>query len=180
MRKRWIICLLISLWVTLQAQETVEVMMNPGKVERRIDRKVYGFLLEHLYHSVSNGIWGENVWNRSFEELLAYGAWQVSSSGEVSLNALGQPMADFRICRGKDYELNLEVKRIEGDGCVLIGMRDQNRDRMLTNRIYWYLGTDNNTSHKLELNTGWIWHTPVVHSMISDSCSGLLKKDDAL
>lgn len=180
MRKTWIICLLIGLWGTVRAQETVEVKINPGKVEKRIDRKVYGFLLEHLYHSVSNGIWGENVWNRSFEELLAYeaGAWQVDSNGEVTLNVLGRPMADFRICRGRDNELSLEVKRMEGDGCVLIGMRDQNRDRMLTNRIYWYLGMDNNTSHKLELNTGWIWHTPVVNSVISDSCSGLLKKDE--
>ena len=178
MRKIWLVCLLFGLWAVVRAQETIEVKMNPEKVERRIDKKIYGFLLEHLYHSVSNGIWGENVWNRSFEELLAYGAWQVSSSGEVSLNALGQPMADFRICRGKDYELNLEVKRIEGNGCVLIGMRDQNRDRMLTNRIYWYLGADDNTSHKLELNTGWIWHTPIVNSVVSDSCSGMLKEGE--
>lgn len=170
--------LLSGLLATVRAQETVEVKIHPEKVERHIDKKVYGFLLEHLYHSVSNGIWGENVWNRSFEELLAYGSWQVDSNGEVTLNAVGQPMADFRICRGKDYELNLEVKRLEGDGCVLIGMRDQNRDRMLTNRVYWYLGTDHNTSHKLELNTGWIWHTPVVKSVVSDSCSGMLKKDE--
>lgn len=169
--------LLSGLLATVRAQETVEVRIHPEKVERHIDKKVYAFLLEYLYHSVSNGIWGENVWNRSFEELLAYGSWQVDDNGEVTLNALGQPMADFRICRGKDYELNLEVKRLEGNGCVLIGMRDQNRDRMLTNRIYWYLGTDNNTSHKLELNTGWIWHTPVVKSVVSDSCSGALKKD---
>lgn len=178
MRKVWVVCLLAGLLTEIRAQETIEVKMNIDKVEKHIDEKVYGFLLEHLYHSVSNGVWGENVWNRSFEELLAYGAWQVDNSGEVILNALGQPMADFRICRGRDYELNLEVKRIEGNGCVLIGMRDQNRDRMLTNRIYWYLGAENNTSHKLELSTGWVWHTPVVSSVIADSCSGMLKKGE--
>lgn len=99
-------------------------------------------------------------------------------NGEVTLNAVGQPMADFCICRSRDYDLNLDVKRLEGNGCVLIGMRDQNRDRMLTNGIYWYLGTDNNISQKLELNTGWIWHIPVVKSVASDSCIGMLKKDE--
>ena len=159
----------------VQAQKSVELQVDINKVENRIDDKVYGFLLEHLYHSVSNGLWGENVWNRSFEELLAYGDWQVNTKGEITLNALGKPMADFRICRGKDYEVTLEVKRLEGDGAVLIGVRDQNRERMLTNRIYCYLGTEHNTSHKLELNTGWIWHTPITRTIESDRTPGTLE-----
>lgn len=159
----------------VQAQKSVELQVDINKVENRIDDKVYGFLLEHLYHSVSNGLWGENVWNRSFEELLAYGDWQVNNKGEITLNALGKPMADFRICRGKDYEVTLEVKRLEGDGAVLIGVRDQNRERMLTNRIYCYLGTEHNTSHKLELNTGWIWHTPITRTTESDRTPGTLE-----
>lgn len=159
----------------IQAQELVELQVDISKVENRIDDKVYGFLLEHLYHSVSNGLWGENVWNRSFEELLAYGYWRMNTEGEITLDALGQPMADFRICRGKDYEVTLEVKRLEGDGTVLIGVRDQNRERMLTNRIYCYLGAEHNTSHKLELSTGWIWHTPVAKTTISDELPGTLE-----
>lgn len=159
----------------VRAQESVELQVDINKVENRIDDKVYGFLLEHLYHSVSNGLWGENVWNRSFEELLAYGNWQVNTEGEVTLNALGQPMADFRICRGKDYELTLEVKRIEGDGAVLIGVRDQKRERTLTNRVYCYLGAEHNTSHKLELSTGWIWHTPIAKTTVSDEFPGALE-----
>ena len=35
----------------------------------------------------------ENVWNRSFEELLAYGNWEISSSGEVMLDAMEQSIA---------------------------------------------------------------------------------------
>lgn len=158
-----------------RAQEQVEVQLNPDKIENHINDKIYGFLLEHLYHSVSNGIWGENVWNRSFEELLAYGNWEISSQGEVTLDAMEQPLADFRICRGKDYEVTLEVKRLAGNGPVLIGVRDQNRDRMLTNRAYCYLGGNNNTSHRLELSTGWIWHTPIAQTVISDVSPGTLK-----
>ncbi len=169
--------LMIGLFVCLlatQAQEQVDIRLNPDKIENRINDKVYGFLLEHLYHSVSNGLWGENVWNRSFEELLAYGDWKITGRGEVTLDALGQPLADFRICRGRDYEITLEVRRLEGTGAVLIGMRDQNRERMLTNRLYCYMGSDHNTSHKLELSTGWVWHTPFVKTAVSDVFSGTL------
>lgn len=158
-----------------KAQEQIEVQINPDKIENRINDKIYGFLLEHLYHSVSNGLWGENVWNRSFEELLAYGNWEVSNRGEVTLDAMNQPLADFRICRGKNYEFTLEVKRLEGNGSVLIGMRDQNRDRILTNRIYCHLGADNNTSHQLEIHTGWVWHTPITQTVVSDISPGTLK-----
>lgn len=172
--------ILISLacfWIGLMSvnsQKQVAVKIDPGHVENRINDKIYGFLLEHLYHSVSNGIWGENVWNRSFEELLAYGNWEISSSGEVMLDAMEQSIADFRIFRGKDYDITLDVKRQAGDGAILIGVRDQHRDRMLTNRVYWYLGSENNTVHKLESNTGWIWHTPKVKTTVTDVCPGAL------
>lgn len=156
------------------AEAQVTIQLHSDKVENRISDKVYGFLLEHLYHSVSNGLWGENVWNRSFEELLAYGDWTVDSRGEIILNAIDKQMADFRICRGKNYEITLEVKRLRGDGAVLVGVRDQNRDRMLTNRIYFYLGAERNSIHKLEASTGWVWHTPLVHTEVTNQCAGTL------
>ena len=31
--------------------DQVEVRINPDEVENRIDVKLYGFLLEHIYHS---------------------------------------------------------------------------------------------------------------------------------
>lgn len=160
--------LLINLFLCVCAsysQECVEIQLNTNKVENRINDKIYGFLLEHIYHSISNGLWGENVWNRSFEELLAYGDWEVSSDKEIVLNAMEQPLADFRICNGKNYEISVDIRKEDGEGTVLIGMRDQNRERMLTNRIYCHLGDAGN---KLELNTGWVWHTPVVKTTVFD------------
>lgn len=152
-------------FLPIQAQETVEVEVDVHQVENRINDKLYGFLLEHIYHSLSNGIWGENVWNRSFEELLAYGDWEINSRNEISLNALEKPMADFHIGTGQNYELSLEVRVIEGTGPVLVGLRDQARDRMLTNHIYWYLGARGESSCELEMNTGWVWHTPMVKTV---------------
>lgn len=174
MRRLWCLGVFCSVFCVGHATGEAEVRVNSEKVVNRIDGKLYGLLLEHLYHSVSNGVWGENVWNRSFEELHAHGKWEVNDKGEVTLDALGQPLADFRIFRGRDYELTLEVKRLEGDGCVLVGVRDQNRERMLTNRLYCYLGAEGNTVHELELSTGWVWHTPVVTTRISDVVSGSL------
>lgn len=149
MRRLWCLGVFCSVFCVGHATGEAEVRVNPEKVVNRIDGKLYGLLLEHLYHSVSNGVWGENVWNRSFEELHAHGKWEVNDKGEVTLDALGQPLADFRIFRGRDYELTLEVKRLEGDGCVLVGVRDQNRERMLTNRLYCYLGTVGNACVQL-------------------------------
>lgn len=171
-----IVLLIYSLQI--QAQDTIKVEIDSNRTINRIDNKIYGFLLEHIYHSASNGIWGENIWNRSFEELLAYGNWTINDKGEVILDALKRPLADFRICKGKDYEVSLEFQKQEGNGFILIGVRDQNRERMLTNRIYWHLGTDNNTAHKLELSTGWIWHTPKVKTLTSDSIPGHLTQDE--
>lgn len=176
MSKRGLLWLFgISLFAMVHAQGRLEWQINADSVENRIDRKLYGFLLEHIYHSVSNGIWGENVWNRSFEERWAYGNWTVNSEGTIELDALSKPAGDFRIGEGKDYELSLEVKRISGEGPVLIGVRDQNRDRMLTNRIYCFLGAENNTEHHLQTATGWVWHTPVVDTKIVDVAKGKLK-----
>ena len=47
-------CFWIGL-MSVNSQKQVEVKIDPGHVENRINDKIYGFLLEHLYHSVSNG-----------------------------------------------------------------------------------------------------------------------------
>ena len=173
--KSIVLGLCIFLCFPLYAQQVLEWQVDVDSVENRIDKKLYGFLLEHIYHSVSNGIWGENVWNRSFEELRAYGNWTIDSSGELLLDASHGDSGDFRIGEGKDYELTLEVQRVSGYGPVWIGVRDQNRDRMLTNRIYCYLGGKNNTLHQLQVSTGWIWHTPVAKTDMVDAMKGGLE-----
>ncbi len=156
--KKYIILVSLFAITSIVAQDKIKIEINPHIIENRIDKKLYGFLLEHIYHSVSNGLWGENVWNRSFEELQAYGDWSIDHNGQIELNA-ANGSADFRIANGADFEMSLEFKINSGVGNLLIGVRDQNRERMLTNRIYWYLNANGNS--RLEENTGWIWHTPI-------------------
>lgn len=140
--------------LTVSAQKEVSITVCPDKTENRVSDKLYGFLLEHIYHSVSNGVWGEDVWNRSFEETLTTGNWNVDSNGLVTLNASDDSASCFNIGKGKDFELDLDVCLSSGNGSVSIGVRDQSRDGMQTNSIVWTLGK------RFVTNTGWVWYRP--------------------
>ncbi len=50
------------------AQQAANLTVNTDKVVKQLDVKLYGQFLEHIYHSLHGGLWGEVVWNRSFEE----------------------------------------------------------------------------------------------------------------
>jgi alpha-N-arabinofuranosidase len=49
------------------AQPPVNLAIDASRVVGRIDERIYGHFLEHIYHSCNGGLWGELVWNRSFE-----------------------------------------------------------------------------------------------------------------
>lgn len=48
-------------------EPSVQIAVSPEKELNRIDRRVYGQFLEHLYNAVNNGLWGDLVRNRSLE-----------------------------------------------------------------------------------------------------------------
>ena len=85
---------MLCLAAGLAAAQTVNLTVNTGNVLHPVDPKIYGQFLEHIYHSVNGGIWGEVVWNRSFEETLTEGAWKVN--GEVLQAAAGEAESRFR------------------------------------------------------------------------------------
>ncbi|MBP1540971.1 MAG: alpha-N-arabinofuranosidase [Prevotella sp.] len=155
--------ILLTAWaaaalLTAQAGHETVVSIDRQNEVGRISEGVYGFLLEHLYHSVSNGLWGECVWNRSFEELQAQGRWTCNTEGELTLTARGESLRLFRIGKLRNGVLRLDVRRTGGDGDIIIGVRDQHREQMLTNRVFLRLGKNDRS---IESGTGWIWHTPV-------------------
>ncbi len=51
--------------------ESIKLALNPDRVVNGIDEKVYGHFLEHIYNSCNGGLWGELIWNRSFEHNAA-------------------------------------------------------------------------------------------------------------
>ena len=78
--------LVLSLACITSAQEadpiTVSYTIDPAKVLNRIDEKVYGHFFEHIYHSANGGLWGELIWNRSFEENSG-GRWSIEGDQVV-------------------------------------------------------------------------------------------------
>ncbi len=167
--------LLSSSAPSVQPIRRAEIVIDTARVSHHIDKKIYGLLLEHIYHSLSNGLVGENVWNRSFEECRAYGEWSLDSSdGCLSLDASEDKSGDFRIGNGADCILSFDVE-ISGPGTVLVGMRDQNRERMLTNRVYWRLSGPDGEDGILEEATGWVWYAPVA-KVKQEPAPGRLKK----
>lgn len=176
MKRNILYALLFCALFTSNAQKKVNLKVNPDHIIGHIDKKIYGLLLEHLYHSVSNGIWGETVWNRSFEELFALGGiWSVKNNALISVNAFSKSTARFNLGSGSDFELSLDFRKVAGEGGLLFCIRDQYRESILTNGLFLHLGTKNNSIHELESKTGWVWHTPISKTAIVDSKSGSLE-----
>lgn len=122
------------------------LFIEPDEIVGSIDKKVYGHFLEHIYHSVNGGLWGELVWNRSLEQWSGSAdAWSIDGDELVqsSLNT------DVRLLFGstawQDYEYTLQAKKTGGAEGFLIIFRANG------NNFYWCnLGGWGNTVHALE------------------------------
>ena len=118
MNKAAVFCLAAG----LASAQTVSLTVNTGTVLHAIDQKIYGQFLEHIYHSVNGGIWGEVVWNRSFEETLTEGAWKVNG-GVLEAGGNGGSRFRFGAETWRDYELSVDLTRPSGDGVLAIAVR---------------------------------------------------------
>ena len=139
-----LVCLLL-LTASVQAQN-VSLEVDADHVVSHVDEKVYGHFLEHIYHSVNGGLWGDMVWNRSFESAGGRGRWAVDD-GELVQKSLG---TDIRCVLGDpdwtDYEFTLEAKKTGGTEGFLVLFRVENDEQ-----FYWLnLGGWGNDRHQLE------------------------------
>ncbi len=138
-----------GLGVAVQMEQdgmTKRVVLQPQKVLHRVDEKVYGHFLEHIYHSVHGGLWGEMVWNRSFEEMPPMGLWR-RVGNEVAQESI---RPDVRLVFGdsnwSNYEFSLEAQKIGGQEGFLVLFRVRDRQG-----YYWLnLGGWGNTAHAIE------------------------------
>jgi len=132
----------------LWASQTVSIAVDAAKIEGHIDEKIYGHFLEHIYHSVNGGLWGELVWNRSFEELPDghMGRWTIEGDTIEQSMIADNVRLVFGDKHWSDYEYSLEAKKTDGAEGFLILFRVLNDEE-----FYWYnLGGWNNERHALE------------------------------
>ncbi len=125
----------------------LKVTLHPEKVIHRIDEKIYGHFLEHIYHSVHGGLWGEMIWNRSFEELpLRRGIWRVDGSELVQEAIEPEVRLTFGDPNWSDYEISLEAQKIDGNEGFLVLFR------VKSDRDYYWLniGGWGNTATAIE------------------------------
>ncbi len=137
---------LLALVMTAHAQQsTVQLAIDPTTVVNRIDEKIYGHFLEHIYHSCNGGLWGELIWNRSFEQ-NQFGQWTVRDN-EIAQEGMGTNVRlTFGDADWQDYEYTLEAKKTDGQEGFLILFRVRNEKD-----FYWCnLGGWGNERHALE------------------------------
>lgn len=136
--------ILLSFPLALVADE-VNLTVQTDKVVHQIDERVYGHFLENIYHSCNNGIWGDIVWNRSFE-LLTGGLW--SSENDTFTQSALEPQV-FQLLDNadlRDYEFSFEAKKTGGKEGFLIPFHYRSEKE-----FQWInLGGWNNTRHGIE------------------------------
>jgi alpha-N-arabinofuranosidase len=131
--------------VIISPVQSVTLTIDPDNVVSEIDNKIYGHFLEHIYHSVNGGLWGELIWNRSFEQ-NKLGQWMVRDD-TIAQESMG---TNVRLTFGDpswcDYEYTLEAKKTGGQEGFLILFRVGNEED-----FYWCnLGGWGNASHAIE------------------------------
>ncbi len=115
-------------------QSKVMVTLQPQKVLHRLDEKIYGHFLEHIYHSVHGGLWGEMIWNRSFEELpLGRGSWRIENNELIQEAIEPAIRLTFGDSNWSDYEISLEAQKTGGNEGFLVLFR------VKSDRDYYWL-----------------------------------------
>jgi len=128
----------------------LEFSLLPGEELNPIDEKIYGHFLEHIYRSVNGGLWGDLIWNRSFELWSpALGLWTREGSEIVQSSPQSGTFLYYGDNSWTDYEYSLEALKTGGNEGFLIPFRANGGS------LYWLnLGGWGNTSHRLEKGQG--------------------------
>ncbi|MCL2349363.1 MAG: DUF1080 domain-containing protein, partial [Planctomycetaceae bacterium] len=135
----------VGMTVMTSCAADVQLTLKPEQELNRIDGKVYSQFLEHIYHSVNGGLWGELVWNRSFED-NQQGGWS-QENGVISQKS---PGVDQRLTFGdtnwSDYEYTLEAQKTGGaEGFLVLFRVQSDKDFSWVN-----LGGWQNKQHAIE------------------------------
>ena len=130
--------------------DKIMITIDPDHVVGRIDEKIYGHFLEHIFHSVNGGLWGEMIWDRSFEGgAVAATRWSVEGDSLLQRSLERNVRLVFGDPKWTDYEFTLEAQKAGGQEGFLILFRVADEQH-----FYWAnLGGWGNVRHSLERGT---------------------------
>jgi alpha-L-arabinofuranosidase len=129
----------------LQAEE-ITITAYPDNVLNKIDHRIYSHFLEHIYHSCNGGLWGELIWDRSFEVEEAVTRWTYDKDCVVQEGLASNVRLVFGQNDWKDYEFTVEARKTGGSEGFLILLRAKNDQA-----FYWAnIGGWNNVETALE------------------------------
>ena len=117
--------LLIGLGITTSSRAETTLPIDPNAASNPIQASIYSHFLEHIYHSVHGGLWGEILWNRSFEEPDKTGF----NIDENRVRLLPQHPYHHLLLgqwQWRNYQYNVEVKKMAGSGGILLLFRSRN------------------------------------------------------
>jgi len=123
---------------------TARLSIDPGKPVKQIHPHIYGHFLEHIYHSVEGGLFGELLANRAFVGPHGFhledGVLVQSSMGTDIKTFAGDPS-------WTDYEFTLKARKTgASEGFLILFRCASDKD------FYWWnLGGWGNQRHALEV-----------------------------
>ena len=147
MTKPTVLMLTVTLaWTVHAAGGSARISVDADKVVGGIDERIYGHFLEHIFHSVNGGLWGELVWDRSFESPAGGRGWSIEDGCLVQEGHDSNVRRLFGDRKWTDYDFTLEARKTDGSEGFLVIFRETSRDD-----FYWVnLGGWGNKTHALE------------------------------
>lgn len=142
-----LLCVIILCAAMPALAQEVTLRVRTDREAGRVDERIYSHFLEHIFRSVNGGLWGEQVWNRSFESLLDDRGYWSTAQGELRQATMAQ---NARFLFGDptwtDYEFRAEAMKTGGlEGFLVIVRADEQ------GAFYWAnLGGWSNQAHQLE------------------------------
>ncbi|MCA9258672.1 MAG: DUF1080 domain-containing protein, partial [Planctomycetales bacterium] len=137
----------------LRAEDSASVRLsvNVDSPTHTVHPNVYGHFLEHIYHSANGGLWGELVWNRSFElSNSGAGDWTVDDGEIIQSEMATNINFVFGDPTWGDYVMTCQARKDRGAEGFMILFRAADAEH-----FYWLnLGGWNNSRHAIEKKIG--------------------------
>jgi len=104
----------------------VHLFVDTEQVLNNVHQNIYGQFIEHIYHSADGGLWGDLIWNRSFEG-SGVPSWRVENDVLMQEGTRCDSRLSFGESGWTDFDFSVNTRSINDQGALYIFLRDQGR-----------------------------------------------------